>query len=503
MKIDLEWSDVPRGSANSSGRLVLQLEPDRFGMARLRLLSQTGGFGGSLWTPCSPRVRRAIGSPASLPPDGTYRATVTPEELQAAGASADGADGNAGTIDITFSGDQLRMHWSGTHEPYDCTATQVIDGDQVRVEWTSGCGGEWAYQWTQVADGLQLAAPDYPGIFDALIYRTWTKVDTTASTSGAPSTQPSTPIGSEGPVASPALGSVWSATGPSDGFRAPGAVALDPQGQLWVADTGHDRFVILAADGSVVDTWGSGGTGDGQFSLQRDNGDPYGGIAFAPDGSFYVLDVGNLRVQRFDKDRNYLGSWGTFGTDAGQYADPIGITVDDKGQVYVLDDVRDVVEMYDPVGTVLGSFDAHPASALGQNSANGLAVDADGNVYVSACCNAGNFIEKFDPEGDLLSTIGGPGSGDGQFTDQPWFMVFDAQGRLFVSEGGPVSHLKVFGPDGGFLSTLDTSTPDDSSQHWTTGGLALDGTGNLYVADLTDGAVDRVKKFQVMAPLAP
>jgi sugar lactone lactonase YvrE len=186
---------------------------------------------------------------------------------------------------------------------------------------------------------------------------------------------------------------LWSTTGGPDGLSFPNDMALDPQGRLWVADTHNGRFAIFEPDGTFLETWGSKGEGDGQFNLQRANGDGYGGIAFAPDGSFYVLDAGNRRVQRFSPEREFLGSWGGFGQEPGQYMDPVAIEVADDGTVYVLDDTRDVVERYDPQGNPLGSIDAHPDSAGGPNTANLMTVDDAGNVYVNSCCSEGDFVQ--------------------------------------------------------------------------------------------------------------
>ena len=84
-----------------------------------------------------------------------------------------------------------------------------------------------------------------------------------------------------------------------------------------------------------------------------DRGDSYGDIAFAPDGSFYVLDVGNHRVQQFDSHRNLLGD---LGACRWLPRNRSALDVDATGIVYVLDVSRDVVERYATDGTVLGSF---------------------------------------------------------------------------------------------------------------------------------------------------
>ena len=296
---------------------------------------------------------------------------------------------------------------------------------------------------------------------------------------------------------------LWSATGGANGMRFPMDMALDPQGRLWVADTGNSRFAIFTPDGKFVEDWGSKGVGDGQFDLQRANGDGYGAIEFAPDGSFYVLDVGNHRVQHFDPDRNFLGSWGGPGGGPGQFKDPIGLAVDQRGVVYVLDDQRGVVEMYDANGTVLGAFYPHVA---GLNSANSVALDAHGDLFMTACCDAGNHVQKVDTNGELLQVIGSDGTGDGQFSDQPIGVDVDASGMVVVSQLGTGSNVQIFGPDGGYLAQWDGTNGGDF-QKVIPGGVILDGLGNVYVSvansDATSTANNSIEKFRLLPPFDP
>ena len=126
---------------------------------------------------------------------------------------------------------------------------------------------------------------------------------------------------------------------------------------------------------------GSSNTGESrdtvlrEFDFVRSNGDAYGGIAFAPDGSFFVLEAGNLRVQKFDRNRHFVKSWGEFGSGPGNYNDPVSIGVGPDGNVYVLDDVRGVVEKYDTDGNVLGQIAVFSNTSPGFNKANAFAID--------------------------------------------------------------------------------------------------------------------------------
>lgn len=319
------------------------------------------------------------------------------------------------------------------------------------------------------------------------------------STSPGPASQvPATPSG-ETPSAAPGSPAavvassaefLWSATGGADGMNFPASLAFDPEGRVWVADTANGRFAIFMPDGTFVEYWGTKGKGDGEFNLQQPNGNPNGQVAFAPDGSFYVLDAGNRRVQHFGRDRTFLGSWGGFGTDPGQYNDLIGIAVDAQGMVHVLDDGRDVVETYDPDGKVLGSFSPHLA---GPNSANSMTLDPQGNVYISACCAAGNRIIKFDPNGTVSSTIGAAG--------QPNAMTVDGDGRLFVTGGSTPSdnQVLVFDTDGTLLASFG-SPGSGLGQLGFAWGVILDGEGNVYVADADPS---RLEKFRLIPPFGP
>jgi outer membrane protein assembly factor BamB len=292
---------------------------------------------------------------------------------------------------------------------------------------------------------------------------------------------------------------LWSAVGGGDGMSFPGDVAIDPQGHVWVADTGNSRFAIFDPDGKFVEYWEHRGTGVGEFILERSNGDGYGAIAFAPDGSFYVLDVGNRRVEHFDKQRVFMSAWGGFGTGPGLYEDPIGLAVDSLGVVYVLDDTRNVVESYDAKGHVIATLDAHPGGTGGYNSANSLSIDALGNFYISDCCSAGNQVQKLDSSGALLATIGA--TRPGQFTDQPGSMAIDGRGRLFVAEGptGTGDKILIFGADGTFLASFGPPGSGDGQFRFATG-LALDGNGNIFVGDASS---NRIQEFHLLPPFAP
>ncbi len=298
---------------------------------------------------------------------------------------------------------------------------------------------------------------------------------------------------------------IWNATDPA-GAVSPTAITLDPSGTLWAADAAHDRFAIFKPDGTFVDYWGESGAANGQFKLTRANGDPYGAVAFEPDGSFFVLDVGNRRVQQFDADRHFVRAWGGFGNAPGKYSDPVGIAVGPDGSLSVLDDVRGVIETYDARGKVLGSIPAFPGSGIASDGANALAMDRAGNFYVSAV--GPTEVIRLDPSGKVTGTLGAPGSGPGVFHEQPVGMAIDASGRVYVAQGpqrGDQPGVLVFDKDGRYVTGWGpVGTRDgDLGFPW---GVALDETGSAYVSDYRPadiGLTGRIEKFGLLPPLGP
>lgn len=291
----------------------------------------------------------------------------------------------------------------------------------------------------------------------------------------APTARPS--VGTS-PTPLPMLASVDWTTDLRDRNVAPICqIAIDPSGRIWAPEANGDKVAIFGPGGTLLVEWGSSGTGPGQFDFTRANRDGYGTLAFAKDGSFFVLDVGNRRIQRFDASRRFVTQWGTFGSRLGQYQDPVGIAVGPDGTVWVLDDVRSVVEHYTAEGRVLGSFDPF-ATVPVNGGANSLMIDAEGNLFVTI---VDPFkVAVFDPGGTFLRFIG-----DGSFSEQPTHMAMDVGRRLYVTQGagrGAAPGVLVFDMDGtlvGGFGPLGTGI----GQVLFPAGIAVDARGGLIVED--------------------
>jgi len=115
-------------------------------------------------------------------------------------------------------------------------------------------------------------------------------------------------------------------TSPGD-FSKPAGVAVDAEGNLYVADTYNNRIEIFDADGQFVSTFGKNGDGPGYFSRPK-------GVAIDGDGHIWVADGMQDRVQVFDKTGQLLISFGGHGLLPGQFQGLVGITIDKRNRVF-------------------------------------------------------------------------------------------------------------------------------------------------------------------------
>jgi outer membrane protein assembly factor BamB len=326
----------------------------------------------------------------------------------------------------------------------------------------------------------------------------------------APVVEASTPPSSAGTVAATPAASpiaavaapvefLWRTTGGLEPLTFATGLALDADGNLWVADAGRNRFQIFTPDGEFLETWGEAGTGEGQFDFLRPGGEGITDIVVAPDSSFYVADSQNARVQHFAADRSFIRAIGSFGTGDGQFIEPIGVDVDAAGHLYVIDDERDVVQKFDAEGNYLLTFGGHGSEEGQINGAGWGGIGPDGTLWVTD--PGSNRVQLFAPDGTFLQSIGRAGDSDGEFNN-PQTVTVDSEGRVFVGDLAN-RRVQVFTADGEFITSW---TGDDAggSRFANVGHVELDHEGNIYVGEWSEEAgYEAVQKFRLLSPLGP
>lgn len=286
-----------------------------------------------------------------------------------------------------------------------------------------------------------------------------------APTAAQATEAPATPKVTEAPVVPLEL--LWEAsgdtapTGPDAGTFSP---AVDPlSGDIWVSMSSGTIW-IFDADGAYKGSFGELGDARGEFTFRRPacpDCPAAGALAFAPDGTLFVADVGNHRVQRFDPAHEFVTEWGGFGSGEGQFADVMQIATNGR-EVFVSDHARLDTQVFDLDGTFL--------RALPISGWHWLAVDADGSLYVSSegkivtYALDGTESDRFDLP-DYRSALH-PG------------LAVDERGRIFWNFQDNETAAAVG------VGELDPMTGE--SRVWSTGGETLAVAGDVvYQANYT------------------
>lgn len=320
--------------------------------------------------------------------------------------------------------------------------------------------------------------------------------------------------------------SLINGTGTSATFNSPHGIAVDNNGNVYVADEVSSVIRKITPDGMVTTFAGSGtvgsSNGTGTSASFRNPFD----IAIDASGNLYVADSKNNKIRKITPAgivTDFAGN-GIAGHDDGQNAtfnSPAGIAIDKDGNLYVSDSGNNLVRKITADGTVstlAGSGAGGKADGSGIsasfNGPIGIAIDTDGNVYIADSYN--NLIRKITPAG-IVSTFAGSGaagSADGtgasaSFKD-PIGLEIDSYGNLYVTDAQNNKIRKVT-PPGLVTSITGQAAPgsDDgdlaSARLNTPFGIAIDADGNLYIGDTNNNLVRKITviKYVIDKPLPP
>jgi uncharacterized protein (TIGR03663 family) len=205
----------------------------------------------------------------------------------------------------------------------------------------------------------------------------------------------------------------------------PMGIACDSEGNVYVADTWANRIQKFNSTGQFVTVWTAGGPGS--FFGPRD-------VAVDAENRVYVADTGNKRIQVFDADGNYLRTIGKAGSGAAEFDEPVGIDFSAQNELYVADVGNKRIQVLRPNGSFIRQWNVCGWEAPVISSIEAyLATAPDGTVYVTD--SRRNCVYQFDPQGNSVVLWGTEGGAQGQLR-RPTGIAVDGQGFVYVSDMG-------------------------------------------------------------------
>ena len=316
-------------------------------------------------------------------------------------------------------------------------------------------------------------------------------------------------------------------------LRTPVALALDAMGNLYIAEWLGQRVRRVDPMGVITTVAGTGQrgfSGDGGPAAQAQLFAPVG-LALDGAGNLYIADRLNARIRRVDLSGVITTIVGTgersFGGDGGPATEatmssPWGLALDGMGNLYIADRFDHRIRRVDPSGTITtvagtgergSGGDGGPATEAQLNSPYGVALDPAGNLYIADRSN--RRVRRVDPAGTIETVVGSGDwgfSGDGGPATAARLVVATAvavghDGSLYVADefnhrvrqvrDGTIS--TIAGPR---TASLADTVPAANARLYRPGSVAVDGAGNVFLADLLNHVIRRVDPSGVMTTVA-
>lgn len=282
----------------------------------------------------------------------------------------------------------------------------------------------------------------------------------------------------------------------------PSSIAVDGAGNLYIADTGHNRIRMVCASATSATIYGTSCAGAGIISTIAGNGNP----SYAGDGA---------------------------AASAATVNSPGGLALDGAGNLYIADSGNNAIRVISAATGVITTVAGNAAAAVCSghtdaagdgclatqatlNLPEGITLDASGNLYIADTNN--HRIREVLASSGVISTIAGDGFTNGNGTggyngdgiaatsaelNFPYAVAFDASGNMYIPDSAnhrirlvlaSNGNIFTFAGTGTAAATACTATPvaATSANVWSPEGVAVDAAGNVYIAETQNAAVRKV-----------
>ena len=313
----------------------------------------------------------------------------------------------------------------------------------------------------------------------------------------------------------------------------PRGVAVDGTGNIYITDQGNNRIrKVTASTGIITTVAGNGILGYGGDDSAATSAKLFNPVGVAVDGAgnIYIADVSNHRIRKVTALTGIISTVAGNGTGAyggddsaatlAKLFSPSGVTLDGSGNIYIADAsnfrIRKITVSTGIISSVAGngtaSYRGDGSAAIMANLYNptGVAVDGSGNIYIADFYN--QRVRKITASTGVISTVAGNGTqaygGDNSLATlanltRPSGVAVDGLGNIYIADSKNHRIRKVTATTG-IISTVAGSETggfggyggDDSAATSAKlkdpQGVAVDGSGNIYIADASNHRIRKV-----------
>ena len=282
-------------------------------------------------------------------------------------------------------------------------------------------------------------------------------------------------------VARPPLQSLGKPVRTIRNLQSPWGIATDSKERIVVAESSANCISILTQQGHKILSFGSKGTDNGQFNSPH-------GITVDSNDNIFVVNKDNHRIQKFTSAGKFIASTGSKGINPLQFSDPVGIAFNSKnGKIYVCDQSNQRIQILNTDLTFSSSFGSFGSADGKFYNPLDVAFDSSGKVYIADSAN--HRVQVFTPKGKFLHKFGSKGEGDGELCYAISIAV-DERDNVYVTERDN-HRVSVFTTKGQFQTCFGSLGQQEGEFHrpWM---IRIDKNGFILVSDTNN---DRLQIF--------
>ena len=259
------------------------------------------------------------------------------------------------------------------------------------------------------------------------------------------------------------------------GLNRPRGTAINSKGQMIVVEGNGTCVSVLTPKGEKIRTFGTRGSGNGQFSFAYE-------VTVDKGDNIYVADCSNYRIQTFSPEGEFVAAVGGRGSNQLQFHSPVGIVYNDSdNNLYVPDNGNHRIQVLTTDLKFVRSFGTR-GSGNGQfKNPYNIAFDDANHLYLTEYSN--HRVQVLTTEGQFLRTFSQ--KANGQRLNNPWAIAIDSSNTVYVSEDGPHS-VSVFTSQGDYITTFGGEGSEEGQFKYIYG-LSVDDTDSIIASDRDNG----------------